>query len=105
MVQAVERGLKDPGDAIVLPVKKDKVTTEQEGVLELMNTLLKVVAHQNKIAPQTLAHKDDLIDFISDRPSSRLAHSWRYEVVGKSLERLLDGKIGLTIKAGKIELL
>lgn len=105
VVQAVERGLKDPGDAIVLPVKKDKVTTEQEGVLELMNTLLKVVAHQNKIAPQTLAHKDDLIDFISDRPTSRLAHSWRYEVVGKSLERLLDGKIGLTIKAGKIELL
>ena len=34
---------------------------------------------------------------------SALASSWRYELAGKTLEELLDGKVGLTVKDGKVE--
>jgi ribonuclease D len=31
--------------------------------------------------------------------------SWRYEFAGRQLEALLSGKVGLTVKDGRVEVL
>ena len=46
---------------------------------------------------------DDLLEFVNHREKSALASSWRYELAGKTLEELLDGQVGLTVKDGKVE--
>ena len=77
-----------------------------EGVLDLMYAMLRVVSEKSGVAPQLIATKDDLLDFASGRAESKLRTStWRFDLVGRQLEELLSGKIGLTVVNGHIELL
>ena len=42
---------------------------------------------------------------MTNRGKSRLSTSWRWELAGSTLARLLDGEVGLTVKDGRIEML
>ena len=45
------------------------------------------------------------LEFVQDRPSSGLASGWRWELAGRTLSRLLEGEVGLTVRDGRLELL
>ena len=70
-----------------------------------MMAVVKVVADKAGLAPQVLATKDDLVEYLAAAEGSRLSSGWRGELVGKPLSRLLAGELGLTLVDGKIELL
>ena len=70
-----------------------------------MYAMLRVTSEKTGIAAQLIATRDDLVDFVSDRTSSRLATGWRHDLVGRQLESLLAGEVGLTVKNGHIEVL
>ena len=57
------------------------------------------------IATQLVASRDDLYAFARRRKDARLATGWRHELCGKELGLLLAGKVGLTVKDGRIEVL
>ena len=80
-------------------------SAEAEGVIDLMYAVLRLVSEKSGVATQLIATRDDLLDFLLDRGSSRLAHDWRWELAGSTLDRLLAGEVGLTVKNGSIELL
>ena len=106
IVKAVARGAAcDPAD---YPKKThhERPPQEMEGVLDLMYAMLRVVSERSGVAPQLIATKDDLLDFASGRRESKLRTStWRFDLVGRQLEELLSGKVGLTVVNGHIELL
>ena len=106
IVKAVARGAAcDPAD---YPKKThhERPPQEMEGVLDLMYAMLRVVSEKSGVAPQLIATKDDLLDFASGRRESKLRTStWRFDLVGRQLEELLSGKVGLTVVNGHIELL
>ena len=70
-----------------------------------MYAVLRLVSGKSGVATQLIATRDDLMDFLTDRESARLATSWRWELAGHTLDRLLSGEVGLTVKEGRIELL
>ena len=83
----------------------ERPTQEQESIIDLMYALLRIISARTGIAAQVIATRDDLLEFIVSRDTSRLSSSWRYEVAGEYLEKLLSGEIGLTVKGNTIELL
>lgn len=73
--------------------------------MDLMYALVRLVSERSGVATQLIATRDDLHEFALDPASSRLSQSWRSELVGDLLKRLLDGQVGLTVKEGRVEIL
>ena len=103
---AIERGAKARPETYPKRSHHERPSQEVEGVLDLMYAMLRVVSNKSGIASQVIATKDDLLDFMQGRSEARIRTSgWRYELVGRQLERLLAGETGLTVKEGRVELL
>ncbi len=105
LVRAVGRGTACPAEQCPRVTRHARPSAETEGVIDLMYAVLRLVSERSGVAPQVIATRDDLMDFLGDRESSCLSRSWRWELAGSTLDRLLSGEVGLTVKDGKIELL
>lgn len=105
LVRAVARGVACPAAECPRVVRHARPSAETEGVIDLMYAVLRLVSEKSGVATQLIATRDDLMDFLTDRESARLATSWRWELAGHTLDRLLSGEVGLTVKEGRIELL
>lgn len=105
VLAAVERGRSCPPEECPRVVKHLRPSPETEGVIDLMYAVLRLISERSGVATQLIATRDDLLEFLQNRGSSRLATGWRRELAGATLERLLSGEVGLTVKDGRIELL
>lgn len=105
VVSAVRAGLACAPADYPRAQKHARSSAETDGVCDLMYAMLRVISEKSGVAPQLIATKDDLLDFISNREKSRLSRGWRWGLAGKSLSRLLSGEVGLTVVNGRIELL
>ncbi|HQE70357.1 MAG TPA: ribonuclease D, partial [Atopobiaceae bacterium] len=83
----------------------DRPTQDQESIIDLMYALLRIISARTGVATQVIATRDDLLEFIHSKKTSRLLTSWRYDVAGQYFEKLLSGEVGLTVKGNTIELL
>ena len=105
LVAAVSRGVACPADACPQVQRHVRPSAETESVIDLMYAMLRVISEKTGVATQLIATRDDLQDFVTNRRKSRLSTSWRWELAGSTLARLLDGEVGLTVKDGRIEML
>lgn len=105
IISAVKRALAQDPATYPSIHRHARPSAEAEPVVDLMYALLRLKAEHEGIAPQLIATRDDLADFLDDPQGSALMSSWRRNLVGRDLERLLEGEIGLTVKEGRIEVL
>ena len=105
ITSAVAKALALDPDQLPKLEHHERPTQDQESIIDLMYALLRVISAREGIATQVIATRDDLLEFIQSKETSRLFTTWRYEVAGKYLEKLLTGEIGLTVKGNTIELL
>ena len=102
---AVSRGVACPAGECPQVQRHVRPSAETESVIDLMYAMLRVISEKTGVATQLIATRDDLQDFVTNRRKSRLSTSWRWELAGSTLARLLDGEVGLTVKDGRIEML
>lgn len=105
IVRAVEVGTSVSPDMLPKVEHHARPSGDVEGVVDLMYAMLRVASEKTGIAAQLIATRDDLVDFVSDRRESRLSTGWRNDLVGRQLESLLAGEVGLTVKNGRVEVL
>ena len=105
LLEAVARGTACPAEECPKVDRHVRPSAEAEGVVDLMYAVLRLVSERSGVATQLIATRDDLLDFMQDHDSSPLASGWRHELAGSTLERLLSGEVGLTVRDGRIELL
>lgn len=63
---------------------------------------LRLKAEEADISPRLLASADELDDFLRGDRKVPIASGWRYELAGKGLEELINGRIALSVKRGKL---
>lgn len=106
LLEACRRGRECPLERCPQLDRHGKPSVESESVCDIMNALARLVADREGIAPAILASRDDLLGYLAgDREDSPLAQGWRREVLGRHLDDLLEGRVGLTVKDGRVELL
>ncbi|MEN8260476.1 MAG: ribonuclease D [Pseudomonadota bacterium] len=89
----------------ISPGEKDRPprkSPEQEAVLDLLNAVVRLRAVRNAINPAVLASRKDLEMLLLKKPESKLFHGWRYSMVGKELESILQGKRILALHDGEL---
>ena len=70
----------------------------------MLRVLLKQRCEQHDVAAKLVATSDDL-DLLALEPDSKqpLLTGWRYDIFGRDAQRLMQGKLGLTLLNGEIK--
>ena len=67
------------------PNKKNRV--------EALRLLLNVVAEEHNVAPTLIASTEDLVQYLSQPENVRFMKGWRYQIFGKRVQDLMNGKL------------
>jgi ribonuclease D len=104
ILDAVIRGRQLSEDALRLP-PADEVDRNWRPAVALAAAWIAQLARDERIDASLLATRADLVGFLSDQPTSRLATGWRAELVGRHLARLVAGNAALAFEgAGRLVL-
>jgi ribonuclease D len=76
----------------------------QEALVDAMMAVVRVSAAENAINPTVLASRKQLEQLAFGATDSELLHGWRRQLVGKRLQALLAGELGLYARNGALEL-
>lgn len=75
-----------------------KKTQTHEAIMDVLNAVVRIRAEENSLNPVILATRKELEQLLFEEEDCPLLHGWRYNMAGKELQDLLQGKysVGLT---------
>jgi ribonuclease D len=104
ILEAIIRGRRLPDEELHLP-PADDVDRNWRPAVALGAAWVAQLARDERIDASLLATRADLVGFLSDQLTSRLATGWRGELVGRQLARLVGGDAALAFEgAGRLVL-
>jgi len=83
-------------------VKSAKKCQKLEAVLDVLTAVVRMRADENSLNPMILASRKDLEKLLSNEAESGLLLGWRYSMVGKELQGLLQGQYTLSLSAENV---
>lgn len=106
ILAACRRGLACPAQECPAHERRLRPTPENESVCDMMSAVVRLVAEREGVAPAVIASRDDLMAYLLEGPEgSPISSGWRRELVGRALDGLLAGEVGLTVARGRVELI
>lgn len=90
-------------DASLPSVKKpERLTAEQEIVVDLLLIQLKIIANNQNISVSNIANRKMLEKLIKGKKDIALLKGWRYQLAGKKIQDLYNNKFALHIENNKV---
>jgi len=80
-----------------------RLTPQQEALVDAMMALVRLRAMEQQVSVSTLAPRREVECLLGDDADAALRHGWRAQLVGHDLERLLQGKLSLHVRKGRLE--
>ncbi len=96
VAEGLRRGAPKP-DADRRPTTKGSLRP----AVTLLSSWLSQFAKELAIDTQLIATRNDIEDFVNGGNRGRLASGWRHELVGRPMQRLLDGEAALAYERGR----
>jgi ribonuclease D len=81
-----------------------RLSPAQDALVDALMAVVRVSAAENSLNPAVLASRGQLEQLAIGAPDGEVLHGWRGRLVGKRLQALLRGEIGLYARDGSIEL-
>ncbi|MGP8163532.1 MAG: ribonuclease D [Acidimicrobiales bacterium] len=103
LLAAVAEGARLPPEAIHPPPGPEGNSVARPAVA-LALAFAGELARQLEIDPGLLATRADVVGFLQQPPEGRLTASWRHEIVGEPLARLVTGQAALALEEGSLVL-
>lgn len=102
IVAAVKEGLEGNLPDRMPPPERPRIGEPSPSVLDLLKTLLRLKAHQFRVAPRLVADSEDLERLaIGDDEGIAALHGWRAEVFGRDAIALREGRLGIALEDGE----
>ncbi len=104
ILEAVRKGKETPQSQWPRLARSNKGETETDGAVDLLASLVEVRAKENDVAAPLLATHSELSKLArGHRDELPVLEGWRYEMVGRELLDLLDGRLAIYLDKGRIE--
>ena len=109
LLAAVQRGQARPPEPPSETVRATLARPEDAPLMALAEALVRAHAVQAGIAYELIASRADLQAIVAARrsgerePAVRTLRGWRRELVGEELLQLLDGRVSLSVGAGRVQ--
>jgi ribonuclease D len=98
----IQEATSRPPQAVDPKTRSGKKTAEQEAVLDLLMSVVRLRAAQNTLNATLLASRKDLEQLLDGDPQSRLLHGWRKTMVGEELAAVRRGEWALKVVDGSL---
>ncbi len=83
--------------------KRARRAVDIDGAVDLMISLVRLRAKEHGVALQLLASRDEMEQLASgERDASPLLQGWRAKLIGDELVELLEGRISLSVRSGRL---
>lgn len=94
-----------PDEELPNPQPKKVFRSQPPPVVDLLKVLLKMCAQKHDVAPRLIATVDDLEKLAAGRTKDvECLSGWRAEIFGDAAGKLLEGRLAMIARGGKIEL-
>lgn len=105
ILSLIETALNRPQETWPTVKKIPSLSEETKITIELLKTLLRVVAENNQLTPRLIADNDDIHKLATQKEKAQVdcLKGWRNDIYGQKALMLMDGKIGLALNKGKIQ--
>jgi ribonuclease D len=103
VLEAIQRGLALPREAVRLPPRKPDNLPNVDGVISLCLAWLAQRASEEDLDLSVLGTREDVTNLVLHQPS-RLASGWRSALIGKELAAIVDGTAALRVNGTVLEL-
>jgi ribonuclease D len=104
LMEAIETAQPLPAEE--MPPKEPTrpgLTPDSSLIADLLKLLLKIRAKEADVAPKLIARADDLEALAAGvRQDLPILDGWRYEVFGRDALALIEGRLGFTVRDGKL---
>lgn len=80
-----------------------RLAPAQEALVDALMAVVRLSAAENSLHPAVLASRGQLEQLVTGATDSEVLHGWRGQLVGKRLQALLRGEIGLYARDGVLE--
>jgi ribonuclease D len=84
------------------PPKPSSKSAEKEALLDILMSITRLCAAQEKINPTTLASRKAIEKLLNDPDECTLLMGWRKALIGEKLLHFLDGSQSLSIKNSRV---
>ena len=103
LLEAVAKGLATPPKDCPRIERKAKFPSDLTPTLEMLKMLLRIQCSEHGVATKLVANSEELETFIMAPDKQQpLTTGWRHEIFGQVARKLMDGKIGLSLKNNQI---
>ena len=101
ILAAVQAGLRDSeqGDLYFPTPDGDDLERSMRPAVTLVSAWITELARQQDLDAVLLGTRQDIVDLLRQAPNPRLATGWRADIVGRDVQDLLEGKVGLTFRS------
>jgi ribonuclease D len=103
LLAAIEEGRNLPAEAVKLPPVAPE-TASQRPAIALALAYVQERAHELELDAAILATRADIAAFVKQPPEGRLVDSWRRDLVGEPIRKLVAGEASLAMSAGSLVL-
>ena len=101
ILAAVQFGLRESeqGDLFFPASDGDDLDRSLRPAVTLVSAWITELARQQDLDATLLATRQDIVDLLRKGPNPRLASGWRADIVGRDVQDLLEGRVGLTFRS------
>lgn len=97
--------LRDQQATATPPVASARLDPAAEALLDALVTVVRIKSVEAGVSPAQLATRADLERLVRGERDLGVLTGWRFDTVGQTLLRLLEGKLSLTVRDGRLCLL
>ena len=102
LVQCIEESKKLTPKVLEYSKRKTKLTPNQDAMLDLLTTVVKIHARDLEINPSILAPRKSIESLIQGNTDTAVTQGWRGKLIGPALQSVLSGEKQLHIDDGTV---
>jgi len=88
------------------PVTKHRrLDAEQEAIADAASAIVRMQATRHDVGPASLTSRTELERLVAGERDLPLLHGWRAEIAGRAVLSLVEGRAGLVVQEGRLELM
>lgn len=106
LLKAVAKGVELPAEQAPKLPARPHIGHYSAATVELLKVLLRHIADEGNVAPRLIANTSDLEAIAaSDKAETQALVGWRREIFGEQALALKNGRLSLSVKKGKLQLI
>lgn len=104
LLEIIHIGRNHSPEPLVEVIRRDKLTGQQEAMVDALSVIVRLQAEIHQLNPNTLASRKELQAFIQNQDESVLLSDWRKPLIGDALSEFMRGDQNIRLLDNKLSI-